>query len=271
MTHQATAGTYAEVNGLNLYYERYGEPQPDQAPLVLLHGGFGATSMFSGLIPVLSAGREVIAVDLQAHGRTADINRPMRFEALGNDIAGLLEHLKIPRADVLGYSLGAGGALRFALQHPALLRKLVVVSFPFRRGGWFREVREGMAQIGPHAAEGLKQTPMHTLYASIAPYPDEWARLVTRVGEVVNSEHDWADELREFRNPTLIVAADADSFAPAHAAEFFALLGGGLRDGGWDGSGRTAHRLAILPSTTHYDILQSPLLLPVLTSFLNAP
>lgn len=270
MTHQATEGTHAELGGLSLYYERHGAPRPDQTPLVLLHGGFGATSMFSGLIPVLSAGREVIAVDLQAHGRTADIDRPMRFESLGDDIAGLLGHLDLPQADVLGYSLGAGVALRFALQHPGLLRKLVVVSFPFRRSGWFPQVREGMAQIGPHAAEGLKQGPMHQLYASIAPRPDEWPRLVTRVGEVVNTEHDWADELWGFQNPTLIVAGDADSFAPAHAAEFFALLGGGLRDAGWDGSGRTAHRLAILPGTTHYDILQSPLLLPAVTQFLNA-
>ncbi|WP_216321895.1 alpha/beta fold hydrolase [Deinococcus aestuarii] len=271
MTHQTTAGTYAELGGLNLYYERHGTPRPDGAPLVLLHGGFGATSMFSGLIPALSARREVIAVDLQAHGRTADIDRPMRFETLGDDVAGLLGHLKLPQADVLGYSLGAGAALRFAVQHSGSLRKLVVVSFPFRRSGWFPEVREGMAQIGPHTAEGLKQGPMHSLYTSLAPHPDDWPRLVTRVGEVVNSEHDWADELREFRNPTLIVAGDADSFAPAHAAEFFALLGGGLRDAGWDGSGRTAHRLAVLPGATHYDILQSPLLLPAVTAFLDAP
>ncbi|MFC4640190.1 alpha/beta fold hydrolase [Deinococcus hohokamensis] len=268
---RGAAGAYAALGDLNLYYERYGDAQPGQVPLILIHGGFGATSMFSGLIPALSAGREVIAVDLQAHGRTADLERPMRFETLGNDIAGLLDHLTLPQADVLGYSLGAGVALRFAVQHPGALRRLVAVSFPFRRDHWFPGVTAGMAQIGPQAAEGLKGTPMHTLYSSIAPRPGEWDRLVTRVGEVINTGHDWADDLRGLQKPTLIVAGDADSFAPRHAAEFFALLGGGLRDGGWDGSGRTQHRLAILPGTTHYDILQSPLLPAAVTAFLDAP
>lgn len=131
---QTTTGNYAKVNGLNLYYERSGEAQLGTVPLILLHGGFGATGMFDGgLTPTLGAGREVIAVDLQGHGRTADIDRPLSFEAMADDVATLIRSLELPQADVLGYSLGGGVAIQTAIRYPALLRKLVAVSAPFRR------------------------------------------------------------------------------------------------------------------------------------------
>lgn len=265
MTH----GNYADVNGLHLYYELHGPENSTNPPLVLLHGGFGATSMFADLIPELARSRQVIAVDLQAHGRTADIDRPLHFESMADDIAALLHHLSISQADVLGYSLGGGTALRTAIQHPEMVRKLVVVAFPLASQGWLPDVRQAMRQLGPHAAEGMKQSPMYQLYASLAPKVEDWPRLVTQVSSLVPSDYDWTPELSRIQAAVMLVAGDADSISPVSMAQYFSLLGGGQRDGGWDNSGVTRHRLAILPKTTHYDILQSPSLLPVVTAFLT--
>lgn len=271
-TQTTTAGTYADVNGLHLYYERSGVAQSGTVPLILLHGGFGATGMFDGgLTPALGAVREVIAVDVQGHGRTADIDRPLGYDVMADDVAALTLHLGLPQADLMGYSLGGGVAIQTAIRHPELVRKLVAVSVPFRRGGWHPESRAGMDQLGEHTAAHMLQTPMYDLYARTAPRPQDWGRIWGKMGELLRQDYDWTDQIRVLTVPTLIVIGDADSIEPAHAAEFFALLGGGLRDGGWDGSGKSAHRLAILPDTTHYDIIQSPLLPAVVTPFLNAP
>jgi pimeloyl-ACP methyl ester carboxylesterase len=162
-------GKHAAVNGLEMYYEIHGAGEP----LILLHGGVGAIEMFGEVLPLLAEGRRVIAVDLQAHGRTADIDRPMTFEAMADDVAALIEHLELGAADVMGYSLGGGVALRTAIQHPEVVRKLVLVSTPFRRDGWYPEVLAGMDQMGPAAAEPMKQTPMYQLYSSVAPRPED--------------------------------------------------------------------------------------------------
>lgn len=264
-----TNGQYADVNGLHLYYERHGPQDSAQPPLVLLHGGYGATTMFTELIPELATQRPVIAVDLQAHGRTADIDRPLRFEHMADDIAGLLAHLNISQADVLGYSLGGGTALRTAIQHPTLVRKLVVVSFPLHSAGWLPDVRQAMAQMGPQAAEAMKQSPMYQLYASLAPRVEDWPRLVAQVTSLVPNKYDWQAEIPNIQAAVMLVAGDADSISPVSMGQYFALLGGGQCDGSWDNSGVTAHRLAILPATTHYNILQSPLLLPAIEPFLT--
>lgn len=163
------SGKHAAVNGLDLYYEIHGEGEP----LILLHGGVGAIEMFGEVLPLLAEGRRVIAVDLQAHGRTVDIDRPMTFEAMADDVAALIEHLGLGEADVMGYSLGGGVALRTAIQHPEVVRKLVLVSTPFKRDGWYPEVLAGMEQMGPEAAEPMKQTPMYQLYSSVAPRPED--------------------------------------------------------------------------------------------------
>jgi pimeloyl-ACP methyl ester carboxylesterase len=148
-------GSYANVNGLRMYYEIHGTGKP----LILIHGGVGATEMFNEvLLPLLSKNRQVIAVDLQAHGRTADIDRPLSYEMMGDDIAALIKHLKLEKADVMGYSLGGGVALRTAIQHPELVRKLVLVSTAYKRNGWYPEVLAAMAQSGPESAERMKQT-----------------------------------------------------------------------------------------------------------------
>lgn len=148
-----TKGNYAEVNGLDMYYETYGGTG---LPLILLHGGVGAIEMFGEVLPLLANGRQVIAVDLQAHGRTADIDRPLRYELMADDIAALIKYLRFEKADVMGYSLGGAVALQTAIRHPYVVRKLVVVSTAFKRDGWYPEILAGMAQMGPEAAEPMK-------------------------------------------------------------------------------------------------------------------
>lgn len=261
--------SYAEVNGLHLYYEVQGEAREKTVPLVLLHGALEAGTAFGSLSKVFEQSRQVIVVDLQAHGRTADIDRTMRLEALADDIAALLAHLNITQADVLGYSLGGGVATRIAIQHPHLLRKLIVVSFPFKSAGRHPEIAAGLKQMGPQAAEGLKGSPPYQLYTNLAPRPEDWTQLVTRVGEAMGRDFDWTASIPSIPCPVMLVYGDADMFPPTHGAECFALLGGGLTDGGWDDSGMTPHRLAILPGTTHYNIMGSSLLVPALFSFLG--
>lgn len=258
---------YAPVDGLKMYYEIHGAGQP----LILLHGGLAATGMFDQIMPALSKEREVITLDLQAHGRTADIDRPMSYEALADDVAAAMHSLGIDRADVMGYSLGGGVALRVAIQHPELVKKLVLVSTPFSRDGWYPEIRAGMAQVGAGTAEQMKQTPMYQLYARIAPRPQDWPVLLTKTGDMMRKDYDWSREVQALRVPTLLVAGDADAVRTALVVEFFELLGGGKKDGGWDGSGISNARLAILPGLTHYTICWSPALASTVTSFLDAP
>src|SRR5215210_6440666 len=149
-------GNFAEVNGLEMYYEVHGSGEP----LILLHGGVGAIEMFGEVLPLLAEGRRVIAADLQAHGRAADVDRPLSIESMADDVGALIGHLGLGVADVMGYSLGGAVALQTAIRHPEVVRKLVVVSTPFRRDGWYPEVLAGMEQMGPEAAEPMKGPPM---------------------------------------------------------------------------------------------------------------
>jgi pimeloyl-ACP methyl ester carboxylesterase len=258
---------YAPVNGLNLYYEIHGAGKP----LILLHGGLGSTSLFHNLIPVFSKARQVIAVDLQAHGRTADIDRPITYEAMADDIAALMKYLNIAKADILGYSLGAGVALQTTIRHPELVGKLVVVSTAYKRDGWHTDVLAAMAQMGPAAAEQMKPSPIYKTYASVAPRPADWTTLVTKIADLLHKDYDWSQGVAAIKSPTMIVFGDADAVRPTHIVEFFGLLGGGKKDGGWDGSGIPNARLAILPGVTHYNILESPLLAQAVAPFLEIP
>jgi pimeloyl-ACP methyl ester carboxylesterase len=261
------AGQYADVNGIKLYYEIHGTGQP----LILLHGGLGATSMFGPNLPALAKGRQVIAVDLQGHGRTADIDRPLSAELMAEDIAALIKHLKLERPDLMGYSLGGGVALFVAIRHPELVGKLVVVSTPIRRNAFYPEILAQQKQVTAEAAEAMKQTPMYQLYASIAPRPEDWPRLLSKIGEGMAKDFDFSKEVAGIKATTLVVAGDADIFPPAHAVEVFGLLGGGKRDPGWDGSGRPKSQLAILPGVTHYTMAIAPALSAVVIPFLDEP
>ena len=263
----AVQSGFAPVDGLKMYYEIHGAGQP----LVLVHGGLGSTGMFDPIMPALSKGREVIAVDLQGHGRTADIDRPMSFEAMADDVAAVIRYLKIEKADVMGYSVGGEVALRVAIQHPDVVRKLVIVSATFRRDGWYPEIVAGMTQMGPAAAAQMKQTPMYQSYSQIAPRPEDWTVLNTKLGEMFRKDYDWSSEVQTIHIPTLLVFGDADAVRTGHAVQFFELLGGGKRDAGWDGSGMSPARLAILPGVTHYTIFASPALVSATVPFLDAP
>ncbi len=258
----------ADLNGVSLYYEEHGS---GGTPLILLHGGLGAGEMFAPMLPALTAGRRVITVDLPGHGHTADPGKPLRFEWLAGTVAGLITHLGLPQADLMGYSLGGEVSLRTAIQHPGLVRRLVVVSVPCRRDGWYPESLTGMEQLGPHLAEPMRHSPPGEMYARIAPRPEDWPVLLGRTGDLVSRDFDWTAEISRITAQVMLVYADADAIRPAHIVEFYALLGGGLRDAGWDGSGRPDSRLAILPGLTHYDITSSPALPAAVVPFLDAP
>lgn len=265
MTNTAYLSGYAPVNGLNIYYEIHGSGDP----LVLLHGGMGSTAVFEHIMPGLAASKRVIAIDLQAHGRTADIDRPLRYERMADDIAGVLGFLRIDKAAFMGYSLGAGVALQAAVRHPEIVQKLVIVSLPFSQRGWYPEIFAAIAQMGPATAEAMKQSPLYQVYASVAPRPENWPGLHSKLPDLLCREYDWSGDVAAIKVPTLLVFADADSVRPSHMVEFYKLLGEGRRDAGWDGSSMPRARLAVLPGRTHDDIMDSPLLGGLVDTFLD--
>lgn len=250
-----------------MYYEIHGAGKP----LVLLHSGLGVVGMFEQILPQFAETRQVIAVELQAHEHTAVIDRPLSFEFMADDVAALLKHLGFVNADILGYSLGGGVALQTVIRHPELVRKLVVVSAPRKSDGWYAEVLTGMRSINVEIAKTWIGSPMHQAYVSVAPKPEDWTTLVAKTGQLLGQEYGWSKDVAVIKSPTMIVIGDADSVRTAHAVEFFELLGGGKKDAGWDGSEMPNARLAILPATTHYNILFSPMLASTVTSFLAAP
>lgn len=238
------------VNGVELAYQEFGSGDP----LILLHGGFGSVEMFGPNLELLAAGRGVIGVDLQSHGRSPAAERPMRFETIADDLAALLGALGLGSAAVMGFSLGGGVALRLAILHPQLVERLVLVSTPCKHAGWHLEMRAGMDAMGPDTVEGMRQTPMYAAYRQIAPCVEDWPRLVEQLTTLLKLDYDWSAEAARLPMPVMLVAGDADGLPPSHAVEFFGLLGGGQRDANLDRSGMTPHRLAILPGVTHYDI-----------------
>ncbi len=269
---------YAPVNGLQMYYEIHGsgETPPStggglggEVPLVLLHGGVVGSMTFAPLLPAFTASRQVITTDLQGHGHTRDIDRPLRSELMADDVAGLLAHLGIEQADFLGYSMGGGVALQTAIRHPELVSKLVVISMTMQREGSYPEVLSAfdqMAADAPQLGAQVGQSPLAEVYPEA-----DWETLFAKVGDMVAQEYDWSAEVAAITAPTLLIFADADSIHPAHMVAFYELLGGGQRDAGLDGSLRPASRLAILPGTTHYDVLAFPGLADIVTAFLDAP
>ncbi|NIZ90924.1 alpha/beta fold hydrolase [Kineococcus rubinsiae] len=253
-----------DAAGVQVHWESRGT---GGTPLVLVHGGFGTTAMFAGTAPGWAADRRVVSVELQGHGHTALGTAPLSFDALGDQVAAVVREVVRQPADVLGYSLGGLTSLRTALLHPGLVRRLVLVAVPCRRTGWYPEIAEGMGGVSRAAFEMMRRTPLYDAYAAVAPVVDDFPRLMDALGVLLGSDYDWTAEVADLVPDTLLVYADGDSVPVTHAAEFFGLLGGGLRDGGWDGSGRPRHRLAVLPGRTHHDVLDSPALPPLVREF----
>src|SRR5918997_414424 len=260
-------GAYADVNGLNLYYETHGSGRP----MILLHGGLGSGEMFGPILPALAEDHQVIAVDLQGHGRTADIDRPIDIRLMADDIAALIDHLGLEKPDVVGYSLGGGVAFFTAVKVPEKVGRLVMASANIRRDAIPAEMLAQQGQVSAAAAEYMTDTPMYQLYQKVAPRPEDFPRLLDKIGEAMAKDFDFTEEVRGLQVPTLIVAADADMAPPSHFVEVFELLDGGLRDGGWMGEGRPkgGHALAILPGLTHYNLAISPLFAAVTLAFLD--
>jgi pimeloyl-ACP methyl ester carboxylesterase len=257
---------YVDADGVQVYWESRGT---GGTPLVLVHGGFGLTSMF-GALDRWAPDRRVIAVELEGHGHTALSGRPLSLDALGDSIAAVVREAAGGQADVLGYSLGGLSALSAAVRHPELFRRLVLVSVPCRRSGWHPEVLAGMDQVSSAGFEGMRQSPMYSGYAAVAPVVDDFPRLMDAVGALLRTEYDYTDDVPGLAPDTMLVVGDADSMPTSHVAEFFGLLGGGQRDAGWDGAGRPRHSLAVVPGRTHYDILEAPVLPELVAGFLQA-
>jgi pimeloyl-ACP methyl ester carboxylesterase len=254
------------ANGVDYYYEIHGSGEP----LLLLHGGLGSIDMFGGnVLPALAKTRQVIAVDLHGHGRTTFGDRPIDLIDIGNDLAFVLDRLGFKQVDVAGYSFGGGAGLRLAIQHPAVVRRLAIISAPYAQNGFFPEMLPQQAAVGAAMADHMKETPMYTSYVAVAPNPNDFPRLLDRMGELMRRPYDWSDEVKRLPMPVMLVYGDSDMMRPEHIVQFYQLLGGGLKDAGWQREHMSRNRLAILPDVTHYEMFLSPDLAPTILPFLD--
>jgi pimeloyl-ACP methyl ester carboxylesterase len=256
---------YVQVNGLKMYYEIHGEGQP----LVLLHGAFSAIgTSFGALLPDLAKGRQVVGFELQGHGRTADIDRPLTMEAMADDVAAAIKQLGIAPADVFGYSMGAGVALRVVIRHPDMVRKLVFMSATYTLSGVHPGLMEGLGEMKPEMMHG---SPWHEEYIRIAPHPEDFNRLFAKKTAMDKQTTDIpAESIRAIKAPTLIIIGDSDLTRPEHAVEMFRLLGGGVF--GDMPPGLPNSQLAIVPGASHVSIAsRTDLLIPMITQFLDRP
>jgi pimeloyl-ACP methyl ester carboxylesterase len=256
---------YVSVNGLEMYYEIHGEGQP----LILLHGAFsGIGTSFGKMIPGLSARRQVIGFELQAHGRTADIDRPLTLEGMADDVAEAMRQLGLEKADVLGYSMGAAVALHVVVRHPQVVRKLIFASGTYKLSGVHPGLMEGLGEMQPEMMHG---SPWHEEYMRIAPRPEDFNRLFAKKTEMDRQTRDFSEEdIRAIQAPTLLILGDSDIARPEHAVEMFRLLGGGVF--GDTPAGLPNSQLAILPGTSHVGVAdRADWLVPMINEFLDTP
>jgi pimeloyl-ACP methyl ester carboxylesterase len=258
---------YAPVNGLQMWYEIHGDRRDVGRPLVLLHGNLSTIGVdFGGMIPSLAEGRQVVGVEQQAHGHTADIDRPLRVRHWADDTVALLRHLGIGQADLFGYSSGSAVALQLALDHPELVGKLVLASVSYRLDGLHPGMLDGIQGLQP---EHLAGTPFEQDYARVAPNPGDWPKLIEKIKAMDADLPEWtADDIRALAVPTMLVYGDSDIVRPEHMVELFRLLGGGVVG---DLAGLPRSRLAVLPGTTHITLVQrADWLSPMIGEFLDA-
>jgi pimeloyl-ACP methyl ester carboxylesterase len=256
----------ATINGIDYYYELHGAGEP----LLVLHGGLGSIDMFGPgtLMPSFTKGRQVIAVDLQGHGRTTLGTRPIRCEAIADDLNQLLERLGRKQVDVLGYSFGGGVALRLAIQHPERVRRLALVSTTYADDGWYADMRTQQKQVSAAMAPMMAETPMAKRYKAVAP-KDEFPKLLDAMGDFMRQQYDWSAEVAKLPMPVMLVFGDADMIRPEHEIKFYQLLGGGLRDAGWMREHMPKNRLAVIPDMTHYEAFANTRMAETVMPFLN--
>ena len=247
---------YADVNGLHMYYELHGEAG---TPLVLLHGGMLTIDLnFAGLIPALARDHRVIGVELQGHGRTADIDREITPAASAGDVVAMLDHLGIDRAHVLGHSMGGAIALELAVNHPDRVRSVVPISASVRPDG----MHEDLTDPSRHATSTRMPTQQDFLdfqeaYQRLSPHPEHFTDFLARLSASAADLTGWSDEqLAGITAPTLLVLGDHDFVTIEHGALMQRLIPGS--------------HLAVLPNTTHMTATKRPeLLLPMLAEFLD--
>jgi pimeloyl-ACP methyl ester carboxylesterase len=234
---------YAPVGDLSIYYEIHGQGRPT----LLLHGAYMTAGMFGPLLSGLAETRQVIAPEMQGHGRTADLDRPITYEQMADDTAGLIRHLELESADVVGYSLGGGVALQLAIRHPSLVRRLVVASAGYRYDAMPAEAIEMFPSITPEMFAG---SPFEQAYLELAPNPGDFPKLVEKLKTLDTTPFAWPDEdVRAIAAPTLIIVGDSDVVQLEHVVGFFKLRGGGVMG---DLAGLPDSQLAVLPGTTHF-------------------
>ena len=262
--NQDGRGSYAEVHGLKMYYEIHGAG----FPLVLLHGGLSTIgTSFGKVLPGLARERQVIAIEQQAHGHTADSDRPLTYEQMANDTIALLSDIGIEQADFFGYSIGGGIAMQIAIEHPSQVRKLVVATPISTADGFQPGVLAGMEALQP---EHLAGSPFQEEYERSAPNPQDWPTLVAKTKQLDREFVDWSPEaIASIKAPTLLIAGDSDIVRPEHVVELFRLLGGGVSG---DHVGLSHAQLAVLPGTTHITLVdRAEWLVSMITGFLDAP
>jgi pimeloyl-ACP methyl ester carboxylesterase len=241
--------TTTTINGVSYYYEVHGQGEP----LLLLHGGLMSTDSFGPAMPTFLKARQVILVDLQGHGRTTLGTRPIRCEDIADDLDRLLGQLGLAQVDVLGYSFGGAVALRLAVQHPERVRRLVLASAVFADDGWYEEMRAQQVHVGAAMAPMMVETPMFKTYKALAPKLDDFPRLLDGMGNLMRQKYDWSAEVGKLKMPVMLIFGDADMIRPEHQVKFYQLLGGGLKDAGWNRENMPKNRLAVLPDMTHYE------------------
>jgi len=261
----ADSSGYVSANGVDYWFEIHGKGEP----LLLLHGGLFSTGLFGPTLAKLAESRRVIGVDLHGHGRTALGTRKISLVDIGRDLGTVVQKLGLRQVDVMGYSFGGGAGLQLAAQHPALVRRLVIVSAPYAQSGFFPEMLPQQAAVGAAMADAMKETPMYKNYAAIAPKPQDFPRLLDAMGEFMRQPYDWSATVKGLRMPVMLVYGDSDMIRPEHIVSFYQLLGGGLKDAGWTREHMSKNRLAILPDLTHYEIGVAPILATTVLPFLN--
>jgi pimeloyl-ACP methyl ester carboxylesterase len=264
-TPKPTKSGHVAVNGVDYYYAVYGAGEP----LLLLHGGLGQIEMFGPNLTRLAQSRQVIGIDLYGHGRTALGDREMNPVDIGNDMAGVLKKLGYDKVDVFGFSMGSAVAFQFAAQHPEMVRRLAMASVLFAQDGFYPEMLPQQAAVSGAMAEHMKETPMYKSYMAVAPRPEDFPKLLDKMGAWMRQPYDWSADVKKLTMPVMLIYGDSDMIRLDHAVKFYQLLGGGQKDAGWQREHMSPNRLAVLPNLTHYELGIAPQLVDAALPFLN--